>query len=43
MFNLFFISSSIFCGLGNIFSSRIEFKGMAGKFSEPITEIGLSK
>jgi hypothetical protein len=43
MFNLFFISSSIICGLGSILSSRIEFKGIAGKFSEPITETGLSK
>jgi hypothetical protein len=43
MFNLFLISHSIFSGLGNILSSRIEFKGIAGKFSEPITDTGLSK
>ena len=37
------ISISIILGLGNILFSKIELRGIAGKFSEPITEIELSK
>ena len=40
---IFSISISIILELGNILFSKIELRGIAGKFSEPITEMELSK